>query len=71
MFNKLKIFIDKKRGIHQRAKQGWSYGDCWDFFSWFQDIIPKMLTHLANYGCGFPLYLDGKKLLQKNGKNIY
>lgn len=37
----------------RRATKGWCYGDCWDMDTWFLDVVPEMLKHLADYGCGY------------------
>lgn len=38
----------------RRAIYGWTWEDCWNFDSWFCTVIPQLLKHLADYGCGYP-----------------
>lgn len=38
----------------RRAIYGWTWEDCWNFDSWFCIVVPQLLKHLADYGCGYP-----------------
>lgn len=38
----------------RRAIYGWTWEDCWNFDSWFCTVVPQLLKHLADYGCGYP-----------------
>lgn len=40
--------------LYQRAKQGWSYQDCWSIDWYLSDILPKMLRELKKNKHGHP-----------------
>lgn len=42
------------RDAYRRAKYGWTWSDVWNFYDWFLTIVPDMLHHLAENGCGYP-----------------
>ena len=37
-----------------RMTKGWCYMDVWEFNSWFTEIAPQMLRHMADYGMAYP-----------------
>lgn len=43
------------RAAYRRAKYGWCYMDAWDCGCWLLEILPQMLRHIAEYGCGSPI----------------
>ena len=38
----------------QRAKRGYSDSDCWNIYSWFLNVMPKMLQQMRDNLHGFP-----------------
>ena len=42
------------RDAWRRSVYGWTYGDVWDWDSWFLHVAPDMLRHMADKGCGYP-----------------
>ena len=42
------------RACWRRITRGWCYGDVWNMYDWFLDVIPDMLDHLADHGSGYP-----------------
>lgn len=44
----------EKRMKNQRAEKGYSDSDVWNLFSWFLDIMPKMLTQLRDTHVSYP-----------------
>lgn len=39
----------------QRSKRGWSDTDIWSIDTWFCDVVPGMLRHLADTHMGTPI----------------
>ena len=46
------------RKREERAKYGYAKSDTWDIFSWFLDIMPKMLTDMRDNLHGNPMPLN-------------
>ena len=42
------------REAYRRVKYGWAYQDCWNMNTWMLEILPPMLRHMADHGCGYP-----------------
>lgn len=42
------------RDAWRRSVYGWTYGDVWDFDSWFLHIAPDMLRYMADHGSAYP-----------------
>ena len=42
------------RATYQRARYGFCYTDVWELGYWLLEILPPMLRHMANHGCGYP-----------------
>lgn len=42
------------RDAWRRSVYGWTYGDVWDWDSWFLHVVPDMLRHMADNGGGYP-----------------
>jgi len=42
------------RDAYHRARYGWCYTDVWELGYWLLAILPPMLRHMAEHGCGFP-----------------
>ena len=38
----------------RRSVYGWTYGDVWDWNTWFLRTTPNMLRHMADHGDAFP-----------------
>jgi len=49
-----KVWINDIKIAWQRARMGYAYIDVWEIDTWFLDIMPKMLTHLKDYGMSYP-----------------
>lgn len=37
-----------------RATRGYCYSDIWNWNTWFLEIMPPMLRHMADYGVAYP-----------------
>lgn len=42
------------RDAWRRSVYGWTYGDVWDWDTWFTRVVPDMLRHMANKGSAYP-----------------
>lgn len=42
------------RDAWRRSVYGWTYGDVWDWDTWFTRVVPDMLRHIANHGSAYP-----------------
>ena len=42
------------RDAWRRSVYGWTYGDVWDWDTWFMRVVPDMLRHMANHGSAYP-----------------
>lgn len=42
------------RDAWRRSVYGWTYGDVWDWDTWFARVVPDMLRHMANKGSAYP-----------------
>ena len=53
IFYKIKEFPSHIKHVYQRAKKGYSYIDVWNIYSWFMEIMPKMLADYKKnlHGC--------------------
>lgn len=38
----------------RRSVYGWTYGDVWDWNTWFLRTTPHMLRHMAQHGSAYP-----------------
>lgn len=44
------------RDAWRRSVYGWTYGDVWDWDTWFTRVVPDMLRHMADKGSAYPGY---------------
>ena len=42
------------RDAWRRSVYGWTYGDVWDWDTWFVRVVPDMLRHMASHGSAYP-----------------
>ena len=42
------------RDAWRRSVYGWTYGDVWDWDTWFTRVVPDMLRHMASHGSAYP-----------------
>lgn len=42
------------RDAWRRSVYGWTYGDVWDWDSWFLHTVPDMLRYMADRGSAYP-----------------
>ena len=42
------------RDAWRRSVYGWTYGDVWDWDTWFMRVVPDMLRHMADKGSAYP-----------------
>lgn len=42
------------RDAYRRARYGWTYVDCWNWNTWFLQVTPPMLRHMADFGSAYP-----------------
>ena len=42
------------RDAWHRSVYGWTYGDVWDWNTWFLRIAPEMLRYMADHGSAYP-----------------
>lgn len=42
------------KAAYMRARYGWCYTDAWECGYWLLEILPQLLRHIANHGCGYP-----------------
>ena len=42
------------RDAWRRPVYGWTYGDVWDWDSWFMHVAPEMLRYMADHGSAYP-----------------
>lgn len=42
------------RDAWRRSVYGWTYGDVWDWYSWFLHTVPDMFRYMADNGCAYP-----------------
>lgn len=50
------------RDAYRRARYGWTYADAWNWDTWFLEVAPPMLRHIADHGSAYPGYppFDGE-----------
>lgn len=46
--------IGNIRAAYRRVRYGWCYMDVWELGYWLLEILPPMLRHMAEHGCGYP-----------------
>lgn len=46
--------FDNIRAAWMRMTKGYCYGDIWNFNTWFSEVAPEMLKHMAEFGHGYP-----------------
>ena len=46
--------IGNIRAAYRRVRYGWCYMDVWNLGYWLLEILPPMLRHMAEHGCGYP-----------------
>lgn len=44
------------KAAYMRARYGWCYTDAWECGYWLLEVMPQLLRHIANHGCGYPGY---------------
>lgn len=42
------------RAAYRRVRYGWCYTDVWNLGYWLLEVLPPMINHLAEHGCGYP-----------------
>ena len=42
------------RDAWRRSVYGWTYGDVWNWDSWFMHTVPDMLRYMADHGSAYP-----------------
>jgi Lhr-like helicase len=55
ILNKIKYFPQDIKHYYQRAKKGYSFRDVWGIDSWFEEIMPEMLSDLKKNKHGCPV----------------
>ena len=52
---------------YRRARYGWTYCDAWNWNTWFLEVTPAMLRHIAKYGNAYPGFppFDGERGYEK------
>lgn len=63
------LFRNVKRAF-QRAGRGFCDLDVWEMFTWFQDVVPKMLYQLADKGSGMANGFSSEDEWQNHLKKI-
>ena len=63
------LFRNVKR-LFQRAKRGYCDLDVWEMFTWFQDVVTKMLYKLADDGDGIAYGFDSGEEWSNHLKKI-
>ena len=72
----IKELFSNIHAAYRRARYGWCYMDVWELGYWLLEILPPMLRHMAEHGCGypgndeFPTYESWQNWLKKMANDI-
>ena len=42
------------KDAYRRCRYGWTWSDCWNWNTWFLEVTPPMLRHMADFGSAYP-----------------